>query len=404
MDGAPAGFEAIVEPLGAQRFRDEYLGRRPLHLEGPPDKWRRSMDWDVLSRLLGMTTVWSHGSLLLFMDKQPVPVTSYASPAPGRDGGQVLRPDPARVKALLAQGATLVLNDIDQLTPELSSFARAMEEALGAKMQANLYLSSKRKQGFKVHFDPHDVFAVHVMGEKTWMVFDGRAEDPIAHPVFNDLPAEHQEAAKGKLWKEVRLKPGHLLYLPRGQYHYALADEEPCAHIAWGATYPIGLDAVTYLFERLVREPVARANLPRGDRARLAAHLRNLGERAAALLADETTLAAMEAFQAGFRWPRDTYDLPDLILQGGGGDTRYRRAASGLRLVEHGGRAGLVREGSRQAVEVPAPFKRMTAWVLERERFTRKELAGAFPAESAVAVDQFLASVARMGVIAPEAA
>jgi ribosomal protein L16 Arg81 hydroxylase len=157
-----------------------------------------------------------------------------------------------------------------------------MEEALGAKMQANLYLSSKRKQGFKVHFDPHDVFAVHVMGEKTWMVFDGRAEDPIAHPVFNDLPAEHHEAAKGKLWKEVRLKPGHLLYLPRGQYHYALADEEPCAHIAWGATYPIGLDAVTYLFERLVHEPVARANLARGDRARLGAQLRKIGERAAA--------------------------------------------------------------------------------------------------------------------------
>jgi hypothetical protein len=92
MDGAPAGFEAIVEPLGAGRFRDEYLGRRPLHLEGPPDKWRQSMDWDVLNRLLGMTTVWSHGSLLLFMDKQPVPVTSYASPAPGRDGGRCSAP------------------------------------------------------------------------------------------------------------------------------------------------------------------------------------------------------------------------------------------------------------------------------------------------------------------------
>ena len=406
MDGAPASFEAIVAPLGAQRFRDEYLGRRPLHLEGPPDKWRRTMDWDVLNSLLGMTTVWSQNSLLLFMDKQPVPFTSYASAAPGRDGGQVLRPDPARVKGLLAQGATLVLNDIDQLTPELSAFARAMEEALGAKLQANLYLSSKRKQGFKVHFDPHDVFAVHVMGEKTWMVFEGRAEDPIAHPAFEGLPAEHHEAAKGKLWKEVRLKPGHLLYLPRGQYHYALADEEPCAHIAWGATYPIGLDALSFLFERLVHEPVARANLARGDRARLAAQLRKIGERAAALLADETTLAAMEGFQAAFRYPRDTYDLPDLIERGsssGSRDARYRVAAAGLRLIEHGGRAGLAREGSRQAVEVPAAFKGMMAWVLRRERFARQEIGAAFPDAGAAAIEQFLTSVARMGVIAPEA-
>ena len=132
-----------------------------------------------------------------------------------------------------------------------------MEDALGAKLQANLYMSSRRKQGFRVHYDTHDVFAMHVMGEKTWMVFEGRGTSPIAHPLFANQPAEHHEQAKGRLWKEVRLKPGHLLYLPRGQYHYALADEQPCAHISFGATYPIGLDLVTYLFERMVQEPIA---------------------------------------------------------------------------------------------------------------------------------------------------
>lgn len=256
-------FDEIMAPLGAQRFIDEYLGKAPLHLEGPPEKWAAIMNWDVLNRLLGASTIWAHASLPLVLDKEPIPASAYCSPAPGRDGGTVLRPDPAKVKEFLRRGATLVANDIDQLTPELRAFCRAMEEALGGKVQANLYLSSKRRQGFAVHFDTHDVFAVHCMGEKTWMVFEGRAEDPIAHPMFKNLPPQHHERAKGKLWKEVRLKPGDLLYLPRGQYHYALAEDGACCHIAFGVTYPIGLDVVSYLFERMVAEPLGRANLPR---------------------------------------------------------------------------------------------------------------------------------------------
>jgi bifunctional lysine-specific demethylase and histidyl-hydroxylase MINA len=395
---APATFDAVTAPLGADRFLDEVLGRRPLHLEGPPDKWHAVMNWGVLNRLLGMTTVWSHGSLMLFLDKEPLPYAAYASPAPGRDGGQVLRPEPARVKQHLARGATLVLNDIDQLTPELAALSRVMEEALGAKLQANLYLSSKRRQGFKVHYDTHDVFAVHTMGEKTWMVFEGRARDPIAHPAFKELPPEHHEKAKGALWKEVRLRPGDLLYLPRGQYHYALADEGACAHIAFGATYPIGLDVAGHLFERLVHEPAARANLPRG-REDLRARLAELADRASAILKDEATLRHLEAFQAGFRYPRDTYDLPELIERH---EERYRLKAQGLRLVEQGGRAGLVREGSRQAVEVPPAAKRVVAWVLARPGFARSELAAAFPGEPPAALDRLLADVVRMGIVEPD--
>jgi hypothetical protein len=398
MTGAPRTFDAIMAPLGADRFIDDYLGKQPLHLEGPPDKWQAVMNWGVLNRLLGMTTIWSHSSLLLMLDKKPVPTTAYTAAAAGRDGGQVLRPDPVRVRGLLAQGATLVLNDIDQLTPELSTFARAMEEALSAKLQANLYMSSQKKQGFKVHFDTHDVFAVHVMGEKTWMVFEGRAQDPIAHNLFKDLPAEHHEVAKGKLWKEVRLKPGDLLYLPRGQYHYALADEEPCAHLALGATFPIGLDAVRYLFERAVQEPVARANFGR-DKAAVAAQLKQLGERLAALCADETTLKDMLAFQAAYRYPRETYDLPELITQG---DQGFRLKVTGLRMVEQGGRAGLVREGTRQAIEVPSPVKSLMAWVIARPRFGRRELVQAFPSFDAAMIEPFLAEIVRMGIVEAE--
>ena len=390
-------FEDIVAPLGAAEFKREVLGRQPLHLEGPPDKWAALMSWPVLNELLGMSSIWSAASLPLVLDKDPVPASAYAAPALGRDGGQVLRPDPKRVQEFLRKGATLVANDIDQLTPALRAFAGTMEQALGGKVQGNLYLSSKRKQGFRVHYDTHDVFAVHVMGEKRWFVFEGRAEVPIAHPLFKSQPQEQHERAKGALWKEIRLRAGDLLYLPRGQYHYALAEDGPCAHIAFGITYPIGLDVVSYLFERMVAEPVARHNLPQGDADALAQRLQELGQRIAAVLGDAQTARDVAAFIAGYRYPRAEYDLPALIEQA---EQRWAVRAKGVRLVEAGGRCGLVKEGSREAVEVPAEVKQEIAWILARPGFTREELAQAFTAAPRDKIDRLLTDLERMALIA----
>ena len=99
-------FDEIMAPLGAELFLREYLGRQPLHLQASPDKFHEVMNWDVLNRLLGMTTIWSTQSLVLVMDKEPIPPAAYASPAAGRDGGTVLRPDPVRVAQLLARGVS----------------------------------------------------------------------------------------------------------------------------------------------------------------------------------------------------------------------------------------------------------------------------------------------------------
>ncbi|MFO1067393.1 MAG: cupin domain-containing protein [Geminicoccaceae bacterium] len=389
-------FAAIVAPLGAEAFCRDYLGQRPLHLEGPPDKWQSVMSWDELNRLLGMTAIWSAHSLPMVLDKEPVPIASYCEPAVGRDGGQVLRPNPVKVQELLRKGATLVANDIEQLSPGLRAFAKSMEDQLGGKVQGNLYLSSKRRQGFRVHFDTHDVFAVHTMGQKRWFVFEGRADAPIAHPMFKTLPQQHHEDAKGNLWKEITLRAGDLLYLPRGQYHYALAEDGPCAHIAFGVTYPIGLDVISHLFERMVAEPAARRNLPQGDPVALQARLAELAERASAVIRDDTMRRTVDQILRTFRYPRPEYDLPTLIEAA---DDKWRVKARGIRLVEANGRAGLVREGSREAVEVPLAVKDEIAWIIGRAEFARSELAAAFAAASPGKLDKLLDDLRRMALI-----
>jgi ribosomal protein L16 Arg81 hydroxylase len=399
----PFSFDAIMAPLGAERFFAEYEGKKPLHLEGTADKFAEVMTWARLNDLLGQATIWSQNSLQLVLDKDLIPAARYCAPAVGRDGGQVLRPDPDKVKDFLRRGATLVANDIDHLSAGLTAFADTMERALGGKVQGNLYLSSRRRQGFGAHFDTHDVYAVHVEGTKTWHIYEGRAKDPIAHPLFKTLGREHHEKAKGAKLMDVHMGPGDLLYLPRGQYHDALADEGGTVHIAFGVTYPIGIDVMSFLFERVVAEPEFRANLPRPDGPDAAAALRDrlaaLGDQLQAILAEPRTAAQITSLQRTFRYPRHAYDLPDLLAQPA--EDRFRVRAKGVRLVHQGGRYGLVEEGSRAATEVPAEVSAMVGWVLEQSEFARSELSAAFPERQPAEVDRLLRDLGAMRLTEP---
>ena len=93
---SPFSFDAIMAPLGAERFFAEYDGKKPLHLKGAADKFAEVMTWGKLNDLLGQATIWSQHSLQLVLDKDPIPAARYAAPAIGRDGGQVCARIPTR--------------------------------------------------------------------------------------------------------------------------------------------------------------------------------------------------------------------------------------------------------------------------------------------------------------------
>lgn len=387
-------FDDIMAPIGAEAFMAEYEGKKPLHLKGAAEKFAQVMSWPLLSDLLGQATIWSAQSLMLVLDKETVPGQQYCTPTAGRDGGQVMRPDPAKVQSYLKKGATLVANDIDHLSSGLTAFSKCIEEALGAKIQGNLYCSSKRRQGFAAHFDTHDVYAVHVEGTKTWHIYEGRAEGPIAHPMFKTLGREHHEKAKGELLMDVKMEPGDLLYLPRGQYHDALADEGGAVHIAFGATYPIGMDVMSMLFESVLAEPVFRANLPRPGQGGLDQRLSELADRISAILKTPETAGAVTGFQKTFSYPRHTYDLPGLMETAN--ETSYKVHASDIELIEQDGRFGLVKAGTRGAVEVPREVSELVGWVLKRQQFARSDLANAFPDRSPKSLDKLLNDLGNM--------
>ncbi|MBI3513532.1 MAG: hypothetical protein HY060_05625 [Proteobacteria bacterium] len=261
-------FADFLAPVTVEQFRRDYLDRAPLHIPGNADTFADVMSWRELNRLLDMTGIWTSRSLSLSLDCRAIPEQDYCRSGRDRDGRPAMLPDPVRVRRLVRQGASLLLNDIDTLSPGLRAVADLLERTLGGKVQINLYCSWRERQAFPSHFDTHDVFALHIAGAKRWTVYRGRADQPVDHPAWKTLGQAHHDRARGEILTAADLVPGDILYLPRGQYHDALATDDTAIHLAVGVNEPIGLDVLSLLFEDAVAgADLFRRRLPPVDQA-----------------------------------------------------------------------------------------------------------------------------------------
>lgn len=394
-------FADLIAPVVPDNFFAEYFGRKVLHVPGAADKFAHVMSWAKLNALLNMTALWTHHSFEMALDGALLPAREYCRPVVGHaTGAPSQQPDTARVMALLKRGASLLLNDIDTFNPGLTAVARALEQTLEARVQANLYCSSCERQAFPSHFDSHDVYAVHVEGEKLWRIYEGRLDNPVAHPAFQGQPAAFHERSKGKIVAEILLKPGDLLYIPRGIYHDAIAQTEGTVHVAFGAMAVIGLDFVSGIFERAVHDPLFRRDFPRrhapGGEAAFDRHMQSLAAGLAAIVADSVTVSGFRAFQDSYRYSRGGFDLSSRMFNA----DVYRVSRNDFSVVRRG--SDWVLRRADQATAIPPGLDRAVAWAIGRSRFTLEELAAALPALSAAQRTEVIGSLETMGVIIRE--
>lgn len=391
----------LLSPVTPEGFLADHYDRAPLHIRGTPEKFAGVLDWAGINRLLDMTHVWTETSLKLVLDSAPVPAASYSVKAVSRDGAQVLQPVAAKVQDWVRRGASVVMNDVDSLTPGLAAVSDALEGAGFGKAQANVYISWQSHKAFHSHYDTHDVWAVQVEGEKTWNIWEGRAEWPISHPAFRGQKQDHHDRAKGALREQVHLKKGDILYLPRGWYHDALAEAPNSVHVAYGVHAPLGMDVLNVLVERALYDADFRKPLPRQDGSAaaaeaLAARAALLGDRLAALARDPKVAEVLAGFVRDYRFQRGGYDL--LAARGGAEDAP---AAPAFRVVAE---ARPVRRGNEFGLRTPSGIVAMTlpeveaaAWIMARPAVTEAELRGAHPACDAAAL---IARLTQAGVLA----
>ncbi|MBP0465689.1 hypothetical protein J5Y09_17310 [Roseomonas sp. PWR1] len=182
-----------------------------------------------------------------------VPVDEYIE-----DGGD--RVDLPRLLARHDAGASLVVSQFHEIHPPLARFCRGLEKAFLHGVQANIYMTPPGAQGFRVHFDTHDVLVLQVSGRKAWRVWDAI---PFPAPTRH-TPWANNATAEGEP-HELLMAPGDVLYLPRGVMHEAMvqAGGEPSLHITIGLLEPgLGEMLRNLLSELEAEEPALRAAIP----------------------------------------------------------------------------------------------------------------------------------------------
>lgn len=245
----------LLAPVSPRVFHEEYWERRPLHIaRNDPGHYASLLTLADLDRVLARTSV-REDDLRVVLDGRETPVSEIVG-----------RGENSRRQALDAlygrfrEGATIILNAFENRWEPLWRLCRTLGAEAGARFQVNVYVTPAGNRGFVPHHDTHDVYVAQAHGSKRWQLFGAPLELP--------LPSQPHDKSKPPPTvpeREVEMRPGDLLYLPRGTLHAATANEGISVHLTIGCHPVRGSTIVEDAVRRLVEQDVEfRRGVPLG--------------------------------------------------------------------------------------------------------------------------------------------
>jgi ribosomal protein L16 Arg81 hydroxylase len=203
----PLDLGRVLAHIGTERFFADYWQRRALSLELDAASFRRILD-----------------------EVGPLDITRLASLAKGGTQAwiasehiahSVVLVDATNATQFFAIGATLYFLNVpmERLTGGLADFLGVPRERLIASI-----FYTPACGGASLHYDKHENFTVQLTGGKRWMV----GSTPIVpgamdgHVMGQPIPpsvAQMMSPVEDQAQHTVDLRPGSLLYVPRGTLH-----------------------------------------------------------------------------------------------------------------------------------------------------------------------------------------
>ncbi|MEV7600503.1 cupin domain-containing protein [Kitasatospora sp. NPDC089797] len=309
--------------------------------------------------------------------------------------------DPLRIGGWLAEGATLVLQGLEDFWNPVGDLAAGLGRELGHPVHVNAYLTPRGNAGFGLHYDTHSAFILQVEGEKEWVLHPPRVTDPLPHETWEVMAERHGWETLvppgGPEPRRVVLRAGDCLWLPRGWIHAAEATEHPSLHLTVSVDTATAAWAWLELAGRIAASPGLRgvlggAVVTDGEQARAA--VRDVLAAAARWIdaADVTEVAELVRTAALGRFPGP---LPEAASGYVGAtpqdylDRRFRVLRHHVFGVEVEGDRLRIRL-ARRTLTMPAKLREGIESILARSEITGDQLGWLGDPESRVALLQRL--------------
>ena len=241
--------QTVLYSLSTAHFFNDYFESNPLLIaRSKPDYFCSLLTIDEIDRLL-TTLDFQYPRIILVNAEREIDVAEYTADGNTIDVGELYR--------LHAAGATIILNQLHTRHPALAQLCAALEFELSAPVQTNVYVTPSHAQGFKVHFDTHDVLVLQLHGSKRWRLYG----TPIP------LPLQEQQGAEtdpGTPTREIDLNAGDTLYIPRGVLHDATSCDDTSVHATVGLLAYLWSDVLSEALDAVIlKDPRFRRALPR---------------------------------------------------------------------------------------------------------------------------------------------
>ena len=374
-----------------KNFFSNYFGKQYLHEKEILQNPSTIMGLNILNQILSIRSNWNNKNFLMFLDRNPIKYNEYSSFS-NELSGNFMRPDPEKVQKFISRGASVILNDIDRASAGLINISKDLQAMTNGKCQGNLYFSMQSHPAFGPHCDEHDVFAMHFEGEKVWNIYEKIENNPINHPAFKYSPEERIKKA-GKMIDQITLKPGDLLYLPRGQYHDALASKSGSIHVAFGLTYFKPIDLMSVIWEKFILSDVMRKDFERNStKENLKNELKAISKEIEKIINNEQISEII--VDSIKKWPYEInqYYLNDLVAQG------RKYSVSKLIKLEKSGKQAYLTNG-KDRVNIPNNYLDLTAYILSQEFVTNKLISTHFKELSENIIKEVIEKLENMKVI-----
>ncbi|MEU8848830.1 cupin domain-containing protein [Streptomyces sp. NPDC048564] len=297
----------LAAHLGQDEFLAQVLHRRYRHVPAAIQDPDKLITWDDLNTILATHRL-EPPRFRLSADGEMLPAYRYTAPVTTRRHTVWQRLHPAELHARLAEGASLVIDAVDELHPPVARAAMELERWLRTGVQANLYASWTAREGFGVHWDDHDVVVTQIDGAKRWKLYGPTRTAPMYKDTDEPEPPPEKPVA------ELVLQPGDMLYLPRGWWHSVAASEgEHSLHLTFGVQTTTGAQLLSWLADDLRRHDVLREDLPvHATGAAQAIYLERLRNEVTTALEDPELIGRYAAMRDGTDLTRLRPSLPHL--------------------------------------------------------------------------------------------